>query len=772
MATRTLVPLGEEPGDAALQHTPWRNRVRLSSAGDAAEGFLARAGFDRGPWLAIGLAGGITAWFALPGPGWWVATIAAGLIVALGALALWRGVGTRANLLAACVGMGLVVAFGTALIWARSEMVGAPPIARAASMTLAGTVLERIEQPADERVRLVLATRDSDGKPIKVRVNLPLEQDNPALREGAVVRLKSRLMPPAAPMLPGGYDFARAAWFAGYAATGSVQGPLTIVTPAKGAPLLASLQRRLSEHVRQQLGGAPGTIAAAFASGDQGAIPDADQQAMRDAGLTHLLSISGLHVSAVMAGAYFLSVTLLALWPWLTLRVRLPLLAAGIAALAGIAYTLLTGAQVPTVRSCVGAVLVLGALALGREPLSLRMVAVAAVFVMVLWPESVVGPSFQLSFAAVIAIVAFHGSAPVRAFLAPREEGRFMRIGRHMAMLLLTGLVIEIALMPIVLFHFHRAGIYGAFANVIAIPLVELASMPLIALALALDLVGLGAPVWWLAGKSLELLLWIAHVAAAQPGAVKLMPQMTLATFALFLGGGLWLALWRGKARLWGLAPAALATGLLLATPPPDLLIAGDGRNVGIVADDGTLLMLRDSRSDFTRDNLKELAGISADPVAMASWPGAECNPDLCALTLKRAGRDWRLLMSRSDYPIDAKELASACANADIVISDRWLPRTCKPRALKADGKMLTTTGGLSVTLGAPPHVDTVASSEGEHGWWRGGGSSTPIRSSRAKSRDYFERSENRHGRSLAGARPGPPTSSGGTGEGSENDSQ
>jgi competence protein ComEC len=402
------------------------------------------------------------------------------------------------------------------------------------------------------------------------------------------------------------------------------------------------------------------------------------------------------------------------------LRVRLPLAAAAVGALAGIGYTLLTGAEVPTVRSCVGAVLVLGALALGREPLSLRMLAVGAVFVLLLWPESLAGPSFELSFAAVMAIIALHASAPVRAFLAPREEAWLTRISRHAAMLLLTGFVIEIALMPIVLFHFHRAGVYGAFANVVAIPLVTFASMPLIALALVLDLVGLGAPVWWLAGKSLELLLWIAHLAAAQPGAVKLMPQMSWGAFALFIAGGLWLALWRGKARLWGLAPAALATALLLATPAPDLLIAGDGRNVGVAAPDGRLLLLHDTRSEFTRDNFKELAGVEAEPVALADWPGADCNPDFCALSLHRAGRDWRVLMSRSRYLVDAGVLAAACARADIVVSDRWLPRTCLPRRLKADGRMLARTGGLSVVLGEPLEVATVASSQGEHGWWRG----------------------------------------------------
>ncbi|MGZ3270580.1 MAG: ComEC/Rec2 family competence protein [Croceibacterium sp.] len=721
MATRvtSLVPLGEEPGDAALQHPPWRNAARLSSVADAAEGFLARAGFDRGPWLAVALATGIAAWFALPGPAWWVATIAVGLIIALGALAMWRGVEGRSNLVIACVGAGLLLAAGTALIWTRSELVGAAPIERPGSAIIAGKVLERIEQPADDRIRLVLATREQSGRAIKVRVNVPLEQDNPALREGGLVRLKARLMPPAPPMLPGGYDFARAAWFEGYAATGSAQGPVTVIAPATGPPLLAPLQRRLSEHVRRQLGGSPGAIAAAFASGDRGSISDADEQAMRDAGLTHLLSISGLHVSAVIAGAYFLAITLLALWQWLTLRVRLPLAAAGIGALVGIGYTLLTGAEVPTVRSCVGAVLVLGALALGREPLSLRMLAVGAVFVLLLWPESPAGPSFELSFAAVIAIVALHGSAPVRAFLAPREEAWTTRMGRRTVMLLLTGFIIELSLMPIVLFHFHRAGIYGAFANVIAIPLVEVVSMPLIALALTLDLVGFGAPVWWLAGKSLEFMLWIAHLAASQLGAVRLMPQMGWGTFVLFIGGGLWLALWRGKARLWGLAPTALASVLLLTTPAPDVLIAGDGHNVGIAAPDGRLLLLRDSRSDVTRDNFKELAGIEAEPIALEQWPGAECNADFCAITVHRAGRDWRLLLSRSRYVVDISELAQSCARADIVVADRWLPRTCLPKQLKADGKMLGETGGLSIVLGDPLRVTTVASSEGEHGWWR-----------------------------------------------------
>ena len=228
----------------------------------------------------------------------------------------------------------------------------------------------------------------------------------------------------------------------------------------------------------------------------------------------------------------------------------------------------------PTVRSCIGAVLVLIALALGREPLSMRMVAVAAGIVLILWPETLVGPSFQMSFAAVIAIVALHNCAPVRQFLAPREEGWARMFGRRVIMLFVTGMVIEIALTPIVLFHFHRAGLYGAFANVVAIPLVTFISMPLIAIALLLDLAGLGGPFWWLAGQSLDLLLAIARTTASQPGAVKLVPHIGLGLVLLFVVGGLWLALWRGRARLMGFIPAFLAMTLLAQASAPDLMEA------------------------------------------------------------------------------------------------------------------------------------------------------------------------------------------------------
>ncbi len=702
-----------------MQQTHWRMERLLSSAGDRIDAFLDASGFDRGPWLAVAFSAGIGAWFVLGTAAEWLFAMLAGFMGGMAALALWRTDDRRAHLRMAIFAMGLAFSLGVAVVWAKSSLVGTEPIARPVAGEFDARVLERIEQPAEGRVRLVLATREpGTGRAIKVRVNLPLEKDVTGLGEGARVRIRARLMPPAPPLLPGSYDFARAAWFDGLAGTGSALSSPELVEPAARSGGLGALQRSLADHVRSRLDGSPGTIAAALASGDRGAIAVADEVAMRDAGLSHLLSISGLHVSAVIAAAYFIAIRLLALWPWLALRVRLPVAAAAIAALAGIGYTLLTGAEVPTVRSCVGTVLVLLALALGREPLSLRLIAVAAAFVLLLWPEALVGPSFQMSFAAVIAIVALHGAGPVRAFLAPRDEGWPVLALRRGTMLLLTGLVIEFALMPVVLFHFHRAGLYGAFANVVAIPLTTFVSMPLIALGLALDTVGLGGPAWWLAGKSLELLLALAHFTADQPGAVKLMPQMGKGAFALFVTGGLWLGLWRGRVRLFAAVPLGLACFLLAITPVPDVLISRDGREVGISGEGERLLVLRESRSSFARETLQEMAGTEGEVQILTQWHGARCSADFCVATLNRGGREWHLLLALSKERIDERQLAAACDLADIVVADRYLPRSCHPRWIKADHRSLDETGGLAIYLGRH-EVKTVAEGQGNHGWWR-----------------------------------------------------
>jgi competence protein ComEC len=200
------------------------------------------------------------------------------------------------------------------------------------------------------------------------------------------------------------------------------------------------------------------------------------------------------------------------------------------------------------------------------------------------------------------------------------------------------------------------------------------------------------------------------------------MPQISGLTVALFAAGGLWLALWRGRVRLAGLVPVAAASVLAALTPIPDLLVTGDGRQVGITVrtDDGEprLLALRDSRSSYTRGNLMELAGVAAEPVPLADWPGVRCSSAFCTVKLERGGRDWVLLLGRGRAHVEERALAAACAEADIVVAERFLPRSCRPRWLKADRRYLEASGGLAIDLAAA-RITSVADGQGAHGWWR-----------------------------------------------------
>ncbi|QNA84275.1 ComEC family competence protein [Sphingomonas sp. So64.6b] len=670
-------------------------------------------------WFPVAVGAGVTAWLMLPDPSAWRAALLMAGGVAFLALAVGRG--GRAG---RAVGIGaLAAALGFSLIWLRASDAAGIVLTRPVIVAFEARV-ETIEPlAARELVRLRLAPiqvidQPTDRKPTRlpehVRVNLA-EGDVPAaLTRGATIRLKARLMPPPQPAVPGAYDYARVAWFDGIGGTGRGFAPVAVI--AAGDAPGAGLRDRLSRHIQTRVEGSAGGIASALATGDQGAIAEEDAEAMRRSGLAHLLSVSGLHITAVVAATMLVVLRLLALSPWLALHFRLPLIAAAAGAAAAIGYTLLTGSQVPTIRSCVAALLVLAALAMGREAMTLRLVAAGAVVVLLLWPESLAGPSFQLSFAAITAIIALHEQPRVESWFAPRGERWIAKIGRGLGSLILTGLAVEFSLMPIALFHFHKAGFYGALANIVAIPWTTFVVMPLEALALLLDTAGLGAPLWWLTDHSLNLLLWLARTTAGLPGSVAALPAMPAGAYALMVLGGLWIALWRTRWRRLGLAPLAIGILWALTTPAPDLLVTGDGRHVAIRTTNGGLALLRDRVGDYTSDMLTENSGVDGEPLLLADQPDARCNRDLC-LTERRIGsRTWRILATRSAYLVPAGELIAACKGADIVVSERRLPMACTPRWLKLDRPTLAQTGGVAITL-QDAAVRTVFSPADAHPW-------------------------------------------------------
>ncbi|MFN3820319.1 ComEC/Rec2 family competence protein [Blastomonas sp.] len=667
-------------------------------------------------WIVVAFGAGIAAWFVLPGRDWHWAMIALGAATALAVLALRRSwaameLGARCIFVAA-----LALAAGTAHMSWRAERVAADPLPAPWFGMLTGRVIEREMLPARGQVRLVLQTAPALGLPEKVRINLDQARDDPQARPGAIISGRARLMPPAQASLPGGYSFAQRAWFDQLGATGSMLDRPRIVRASEAASGFDTLRARLSAHIQAQIEGGAGGIAATLATGDRGAISEEDAEAMRRSGLAHLLSISGLHVTALIGAVWLITLKLLALSPPLARAWQLPLVAAGMGAFAGIGYTLLTGAEVPTIRSCAAAMLVLVALALGRDPVSPRLIAAGAMLVLLLWPETLMGPSFQLSFAAVTAIVALHDHPRMRGWAA-LDLSWPGRVARFLAMLFLTGLLIEFTLMPIALHHFSKAGLYGALANMVAIPLTTFVIMPLEALALLLDLAGWGAPVWWLCGTALNALLALAHAVSDTPGSITLFPKMAPWVFGMFVVGGLWLFLWRSRARWLGLAPVTLAGVLVALQPVPDLLITGDGQHLAVAGKRGQLVVLRARTGDYALQALSESAAFDGQATAMEDWPDATCSAEFCSFVLSAHARNYAVLVGRNRERVPERALAAACRRADIVIAGRWLPRSCRPRWLKIDRAMLAETGGLALYLESQK-VRTVAEDHRGHPWW------------------------------------------------------
>jgi competence protein ComEC len=322
-----------------------------------------------------------------------------------------------------------------------------------------------------------------------------------------------------------------------------------------------------------------------------------------------------------------------------------------------------------------------------------------------------------MSFAAVTAIITLHSTGWAKRHLRRHEEWLPTRLARGVAVLVATGLAVEAALVPIALYHFHKAGLYSVAANVIAIPLTTFVVMPLEAGALLLDSIGLGAPLWFLTGVAIDVLLGLAHAVASARGSVVLIASMPTWSYALMLAGGLWFCLWTSRARLMGLLPFALGALFAAIAPRPDVLVTGDGRHLALITADGTPLLLRERSGDFVREMIAESSAFDGDPDGLSSHPFASCSRDSCVAVVQRAGRQWQILATRSSVPIEWHELVRACAQADIVVSDRWLPRGCTPRWLKLDRRTLGETGGVAIYLDGEPRVETVSERVGKHPW-------------------------------------------------------
>ena len=661
---------------------------------------------EQSRWLLfapVALGVGIALWFLLPFVAQRQVALLLSLAVALLGLAFS---GLTSRLLFAA---GLLAALGILVAEVRSLSVAAPVLHhRLGAATLTGELLALEARAGGERWRMLLL-RDASGTDPAVRLRISLSTPPPpGIEPGARVAVSAILQPRAGPVLPGAHDAARAAWFDGISASGRATAPPVLLAPAPANTLwLARARADITRFLQQRIGGDAGRVAAALVTGDQGQVPAPLLESMRISGLAHLLSVSGFHIAVVAGGALLLFRKALALWPWLALRISVRAVAAILAGLAATAYAILAGAEVPAVRAAITAWIVLLALAFGRDPLSLRLIAFAACCILLLRPEALLSPSFQLSFAAVTTLALLAKSAFAERFMKSRpEDGALPKFARYALALIVSSLLAELILSPIAMAHFGRAGAYGVFANMLAIPLTSLAIMPLLAAFLASAVAGVEALVLPPLRFALESLIAVATHVATLPGASVAVPALPLAASLLAVCGALLLGLLAGRLRWLGLP--LLVAGLLVAffKPRSDLFVSPDGRQVAIVQDGG-LYFLRTQRGGFTARAWSEA---SAAPAAglIAHLPQSRCSEGGCAT--RRSGLSLLILKSAP-----ASSLASACAAADIVIAPTGLAN-CTPRWLLLDSVALHASGAVAVHTPSR-RFTSVADRSGDHPW-------------------------------------------------------
>jgi competence protein ComEC len=652
----------------------WRRRLAPIGGVPSRLGAVAAAALaaqqDRAfPWLAIAVAVGIVLFFGWPADppvGTGAVLLAFGCV---GAIALRRQPAWRAVAVTlAALGLG-----HGAAEW-RTLSVQAPVLIRSLpALEIQGRVVATEARPSSHRI--VLADAQIPGlspaeTPARLRLTVPAKHGVPAI--GERIRARVLLRPPSRPVMPDGFQFQRFLYFEQIGAVGSTLGPWQREGEDAPASLVArlmqeieALRRHIAMRVTQVVPDAgDAATTSALIMGDQGPIPEELQEAYRASGLAHLLSISGVHMSLLAAAVFFIVRRGLALVPAIALRTDTKKIAAWGALGATGLYVLISGLSVPAVRSFLMISVVLVAILMDRTALSLRTLAWAALTLMLLFPDAVVGASFQMSFLAVLALIAWAEHALLRVrWRTPDGELQIIRAaGLIFAGLVITDVLASGATALFAIYHFNRFPTYSMVANLIAGPITGLWVMPSGLVAMLLMPLGLDGVPLQLMAKGVGVVNDIARTVAGWPGAQVHVPPMNVQALCIGAFGLVFVCLWRGRGR-WaglGLVAAALLQPWLAARP--DILIDENARVIAIADSDGHLVLRPGRTQRFVREVWTERYEVS--PVAWtatgAPGIGLRCDGDGCILI--RAGR--RILIA-----FTAQALAEDCGRVDAVVA-------------------------------------------------------------------------------------------------------
>ena len=669
-------------------------------------------------WLSVFLGSGVALYFALPSePRYWLG--AAGLVTVAAGAAVFR----RTAHVAIVSGALASLVLGFMVVQWRTARVAEPILAeRLGPVEVAGrvTAVESLGNAVRVIVDELEIDRLGDAEtPKTVRIRLGGRQ--PPLAPGMRIRVLAVLSPPSPPAAPGAYDFQRRSFFNGLGAYGFSMGSARLEAAASSDDVrlkLARLRQTVSQRVTAGLDGPEGAIAAALMTGMRGAIPASLMGAIRDSGIAHLLAISGLHIGLVARILFFSIRASLALIPRLALRQPIKKWAAGGASAGAFAYAVCAGATVPTQRAFLMIGLVLVGVLLDRRGLTMRLVAWAAAVILVFRPESLLGASFQLSFAAVVALIAVYEAIRARRTFTDRGSSSWARRALlYLGGVALTTIVAGAATAPFALFHFNRLAAYGLAANLVAVPITALWVMPWAVAAYALMPFGLEAAALAPMGWGIAIIIDVAETVAGWPGAVAFIPAMPTWGLGIIAIGGLWLCLWRTRWRLLGAPVVALGLASVMLARPPDILVDADGKLMAVRSADGRLAVSSTRSSRFVRDVWTRRSGQEEPALA---WPAPGTSAD-GRLRCDSLGCVYRSHARTVALVRRAQALLDDCWVADVVVSAVPVRTPCPKARIVVDRFDLWRNGAHAIWLGegdaANIRVESVNQGRGDRPW-------------------------------------------------------
>jgi competence protein ComEC len=644
------------------------------------------------PWQPVAFGFGIVAYFTADRePAVWAATslALAGVIVAF-------KVRRRAFGFAIALGFAAIAA-GLATATLQTARLTHPVLGFTTwSASVTGYVEVREERARSDRIVVRVQQIDArrlESAPQRVRVAV---RKGTAPAVGSFVAFKAHLAPPLAPLRPGGYDFARDMYFQRIGASGFVLGSVKTV-PAPQPPglwlryaaRLDGMREGINHRIHALLPGDRGSIASALITGKRNEISAPVSDAFYVSSLAHVLAISGYHMAVVAGIVFFFIRAGLALIPSLANRYPIKKWAAAGALVTAAFYLVLSGASVSTQRAFIMIAIVLAGVMLDRPALTFRTIAVAAFAVLLLTPEAVVHPSFQMSFAAALALIAAYQYGLPWSAKADTSAGARVALwgGREIAGVVLASLVAGLATTPYSAFHFHRLAPYGVLANLLAMPVISVWVMPMGILGVAAMPFGFDAPFWKLMGDGVDwmiaVVLWVAHL----PGAVGHIHAFGTGPLLLATAGLLLLCLLRSPLRWSGAALALAASLWVMAMPLPDVLVAGDGQAAAVRGHDGKLSILHSSRDTFAIKEWLMADGDGRDAKDASLRDGVQCDAVGCIGRLA----DGRLV----SFVLSVEAFAEDCARAAVVASPREAPAACA--ALLIDRKVWRANGAIAL---------------------------------------------------------------------------